>query len=214
MNLDDYAYNQDDRWYVNPQVALDEQNAFINNLRNLQAQDNAQITQQTRNLGTQVPSQLGGLVGGGGYFRSRYQTPQTNQTIANLRTAAQAQALQTLLANEIEKAKKKYKDAQNSATSGNVDPWSIINAGNEGKKYKTEYAGTVEDEIVTDSTGKDISKTVQQGEDELDEDYIARIGRLYANGEISEEDFQNAYHWYMMNTNPAITTTPTNLGYF
>lgn len=146
MNLDDYAYNQDDRWYVNPQVALDEQNAFINNLRNLQAQDNAQITQQTRNLGTQVPSQLGGLVGGGGYFKSRYQTPQTNQTVANLRTAAQAQALQTLLANEIEKAKKKYKDAQNAATSGNVDPWSIINDGNDGKKLKTEPAGTIEEE--------------------------------------------------------------------
>lgn len=146
MNLDDYAYNQDDRWYVNPLVALDEQNAFINNLRNLQAQDNAQITQQTRNLGTQVPSQLGGLVGGSGYFRSRFQTPQTNQTIANLRTTAQAQALQTLLANEIEKAKKKYKDAQNASTAGNVDPWSIINDGNDGKKLKTEPAGTVEEE--------------------------------------------------------------------
>lgn len=146
MNLSDYAYNQDDRWYVNPQVALNEQNAFINNLRNLQAQDNAQITQQTRNLGTQVPSQLGGLVGGGGYFKSRYQTPQTNQTVANLRTAAQAQALQTLLANEIEKAKKKYKDAQNASTAGNVDPWSIINDGNDGKKLPTEYAGTIEEE--------------------------------------------------------------------
>lgn len=147
MNLDDYAYNQDDRWYVNPQVALDEQNAFINNLRNLQAQDNAQITQQTRSLGTQVPSQLGGLVGGGGYFRSRLQTPQTNQTIANLRTAAQSQALQTLLYNELEKAKKKYKDAQNAATAGNVDPWSIINEGNDGKKYPTEYAGTVTEKL-------------------------------------------------------------------
>ena len=71
MNLEDYAYEDDGRWYIRPEVALNEQNAFINNYRNIEAQNNAQIAQQTRALGTQVPSQLGGLVGGGGYFRSR-----------------------------------------------------------------------------------------------------------------------------------------------
>lgn len=115
MNLEDYAYNQDDRWYVDPQVALDEQNAFINNIRAEQAQNNAQIESQTRALGTQVPSQLGGLVGGGGYFRSRYQTPQTNQAIADLRATAQAQAMKQLLKNEVEKAKKAYSDAYRKA---------------------------------------------------------------------------------------------------
>lgn len=116
MNLEDYAYNQDGRWYVDPQVALDEQNAFINNIRAEQAQNNAQIESQTRALGTQVPSQMGGLVGGGGYFRSRYQTPQTNQAIADLRATAQAQAMKQLLKNEVEKAKKAYSDAYRKAT--------------------------------------------------------------------------------------------------
>ena len=145
MNLEDYAYNEDDRWYVNPQVSLDEQNAFINNLRNLQAQDNAQITQQTRGLGTQIPSNLGGLVGGGSYFRSRYQTPQTNKTIADLRAVAQNQALQTALNNELEKAKKKYRDSQNNALKKNGlndVPLTVTDAGGEGDKYKTEYKGS------------------------------------------------------------------------
>lgn len=118
MNLDDFSYEYDGRRYVDPNVLLADQNAFIDNYRNLQAQNNAQIAQQTRALGTQVPSQLGGLTGGGSYFKSRYQTPQTNQAIAELRTAAQAQALQQALQNELEKAKKKYKDAQNKATAG------------------------------------------------------------------------------------------------
>lgn len=152
MNLEDYAYNEDDRWYVNPQVSLDEQNAFINNLRNLQAQDNAQITQQTRGLGTQVPSNLGGLVGGGSYFRSRYQTPQTNKTIADLRAVAQNQALQTALNNELEKAKKKYRDSQNNSLKKNGlndVPLTITDAGGEGDKYKTEYKGNSKDEAKT-----------------------------------------------------------------
>lgn len=115
MNLEDYAYNEGDRWYIDPQVSLDEQNAFINNLRGLQAQDNAQIERQTRALGTQVPSQLGGLVGAGSYFRSRYQTPQTNQTVADLRAVAQAKALETAISNEIAKKQKQYKDAYRAA---------------------------------------------------------------------------------------------------
>ena len=115
MNLDDFSYIDNDRRYVNPQVSLNEQNAFIDNLRNTQGQDTAQIRQDTYNLGTAVPSNLGGLAGGSGYFRSRYQTPQTNSMVADLRAAAQSQALSTLLNNEIGKAKKRYSDAYRAA---------------------------------------------------------------------------------------------------
>lgn len=161
MNLEDYAYNEDDRWYVNPQVSLDEQNAFINNLRSLQAQDNAQITQQTRGLGTQVPSQLGGLTGGGSYFRSRYQTPRTNQTIAELRAAAQQQALNTAMQNEIDKLKKQYNAAYRKASlgggsgSGGTSDYLkeletlFSNTKNQGDTQDTEYAGT-EEVTITD----------------------------------------------------------------
>lgn len=161
MNLEDYAYEDDGRWYIRPEVALNEQNAFINNYRNIEAQNNAQIAQQTRALGTQVPSQLGGLVGGGGYFRSRYQTPQTNQVVADLRSQMQGQALQTVLQNELEKAKKKYKDAQNSAlkpsNTSNTNPWSVDDRGtDDSKKRDTEFVGTEEEDITTESFGNNI----------------------------------------------------------
>lgn len=115
MNLDDFSYTENDRRYINPQVSLDEQNAFIDNLRNMQQTNTAKITQDTRNLGTQVPSNLGGLGGGTNYFKSRYQTPQTNTLASELRTTAQAQALNTLMSNEIAKAKKRYNDAYRAA---------------------------------------------------------------------------------------------------
>ena len=108
------------RYYKNPQVALDESNKFIDNLRSTQQANNQQIQTDTYNLGTAVPSNLGGLTspvtdgnGGAGmsYFTSRYQTPQTSSAVANLRAAAQAQALNEVLANEQAIWKKRYQDA-------------------------------------------------------------------------------------------------------
>jgi hypothetical protein len=66
-------------------------------------------------LGTDVPSNLGGLGGGTSYFKSRYQTPQTNSMMADLRATAQANALNTLMSNELAKAKKRYNDAYRAA---------------------------------------------------------------------------------------------------
>lgn len=112
----------EDREYINPQVSLDEQNAFIDNLRQTQQQNTGEIVQQTRNLGTEVPSNLGGLVGGEGYWTSRYQTPQTNALTSQLRATAQAQALNDVLANEQAMWKKRYQDAyrnyQKKSSSG------------------------------------------------------------------------------------------------
>lgn len=104
------------RAYVNPQTALDESNAFIENLRNTQQSNNQQIQTDTYNLGTAVPSNLGGLTSPTGdaglsYFTSRYQTPQTNAVVENLRSVAQATALNQALQNEQEKWKKRYNDA-------------------------------------------------------------------------------------------------------
>lgn len=114
------------RTYVNPQAALGESDTFIDNLRQTQQANTQQITQDTYNLGTAVPSNLGGLMGGEGYWTSRYQTPQTNATVANLRSAAQAKALNDVLANEQAIWKNRYqqayrnyqKRAYNKANSG------------------------------------------------------------------------------------------------
>lgn len=99
------------RTYVNPQAALGESDTFIDNLRQTQQANTQQIAQDTYNLGTAVPSNLGGLMGGEGYWTSRYQTPQTNATVANLRAAAQAKALNDVLANEQAIWKNRYQQA-------------------------------------------------------------------------------------------------------
>ena len=111
MNLDDFSTTVDEQRYINPQVALDESNAFIQNLRNTQQARTADIAQETYNLGTSVPSNLGGLGGAGTYFTSRYQTPQTSEVIANLRATAQAQALNDAMNNLVAQAQQRYNKA-------------------------------------------------------------------------------------------------------
>ncbi len=107
------------RQYLNPQTGLDESNAFIENLRATQGQQNQQIASDTYNLGTDVQSVQGGLGANTpanmGYFTSRYQTPQTNSAVANLRAAAQASALNEVLSNEQAIWKKRYNDAYKAA---------------------------------------------------------------------------------------------------
>ena len=115
--LDDKDFVEvEGRYYANPQTSLDESNAFIENLRDIQQTNNQQIQTDTYNLGTAVSSNLGGLTSPSGdvglsYFTSRYQTPQTNAAVANLRSVAQANALNQALQNEQEIWKKRYNDA-------------------------------------------------------------------------------------------------------
>lgn len=110
--LPDNEYTEfEDRYYVNPQVALDEGNKFIDNLRSTQQTNNQQIRNQAYNLGKAVPSNLGGLVGGEGYFTSRYQTPQMTSLANNLRATNQANALKSVLENDSNAWKKRYTQA-------------------------------------------------------------------------------------------------------
>ena len=135
MNLDDFSYTENDRRYINPQVSLAEQNAFINNLRNNQQDWTDETISVTENLGTKIPSQLGGLTGGSGYFASRYQTPQTNSMVSDLRAAAQSQALSQLMNNEIAKAQKRYSDAYRAAKKRESDANSNGGNGNDLADY-------------------------------------------------------------------------------
>lgn len=138
MNLDDFSYTENDRRYINPQVSLAEQNAFINNLRNNQQDWTDETISVTENLGTKIPSQLGGLTGGSGYFASRYQTPQTNSMVSDLRAAAQSQALSQLMNNEIAKAQKRYNDAYRAAKKRESDASSNGGNGNDLAEYLKE----------------------------------------------------------------------------
>lgn len=99
------------RAYANPQVAIDETNTFIDNLRSTQGKQNQEIFTDTQMLGMDIPTNQGGLMGANSYFTSRYQTPQTNSAVANLRATAQAAALNEVLSNEQAIWKKRYQDA-------------------------------------------------------------------------------------------------------
>ena len=133
------------RTYVNPQVALGESDTFIDNLRQTQQANTQQIAQDTYDLGTAVPSNLGGLMGGEGYWTSRYQTPQTNATVANLRAAAQAKALNDVLANEQAIWKNRYQQAYRNYQKRQYD---------KANTPKTQNPGT------TDSSEPDVEKNV------------------------------------------------------
>lgn len=146
----------DGRAYLNPQVALDESNTFIDNLRATQGQQNQEITSDTQMLGTNVPSNLGGLTGAESYFTSRYQTPQTNANIANLRATAQAAALNEVLANEQAIWKKRYQDAYRKYQKSAYDKAnrSYGGGGTTGAPETTQVTGGVEE------TPTDASSTV------------------------------------------------------
>ena len=110
MNNDEY-YDFENRRYISPTLSSGEQQQFIENFRGIQNQNNQQIMQQTRNLGTDVPSNLGGLTGGESYFNARYQTPQVDNMVSSLKAAAQAQALNDVMSNYQAQLKNRYNQA-------------------------------------------------------------------------------------------------------
>lgn len=136
--------------YINPQVGLDESTSFIENLRATQGQQNQEIAQQTQRLGTDISTNLGGLTGAEGYFTSRYQTPQTNAVVANLRATAQAAALNEVLANEQAIWKQRYQNAYRNyqRKQYNKDYGGGSGGGGDGDKNKSTWDGDTEDEVI------------------------------------------------------------------
>lgn len=135
------------RAYLNPQVGLDESNTFIENLRASQGKQNQEIFSDTQKLGTDIPTNLGGLTGANSYFTSRYQTPQTNTAVSGLRAAAQAQALSEVLSNQEAMWKKRYQDAYRNYQKKQYDKLNYGGNGNPGQEYGK---GDVE-ELATDT---------------------------------------------------------------
>lgn len=163
--MNDFSYEENGRRYIDPNVSLNEQNAFIQNLRDTQGERNAQIARQTHNLGTDVPSNLGGLNGSEAYFNARYQTPQTNNLVGNLKETAQATALTTALNNELEKAKQRYSNAyraaqkrQNSNNNSNTpSELKLETVTDSGEGEVNENQNTGPGMIVQDDKGNKIN---------------------------------------------------------
>lgn len=149
------------RSYLNPNLPVERTNAFIDNLRSTQQANNQEINTQTQQLGTDVPSNLGGLTGAGSYFTSRYQTPQTNAVVQGLRTAAQSAALSQALENEQAMWKKRYQDAyrnyqkrehDKANKTNSVDPYK--NPEGEDPDYETTTPAGTSETSVSGMSGK------------------------------------------------------------
>jgi hypothetical protein len=161
MNLDDFSTVVDEQRYIKPQVALDESNAFIQNLRDTQKANTSEIAQDTYNLGTAVPSNIGGLGGGGSYFNARYQTPQTNAMVADLKATAQAQALNDAMNNALAQAKERYNKAykaysrRRGSGGGGGTTASIISSTTPTSTQKKLLIGTNNKKDTTKISGGD-----------------------------------------------------------
>lgn len=146
---DNEFYTFEDRAYIQPTVSSDEQEAFINNLRDVQARNNADIAQQTRNLGTDISSNLGGLGGGEAYFNSRYQTPQVNEMVDTLKAASQAEVAQDVMQNYQAQLKERYNQAarkaqQRQRASRNAYYRSLLGGNNSSNKNSSGWNGDID----------------------------------------------------------------------
>lgn len=148
------------RVYSNPQVGLDETNTFIDNLRATQGQQNQEITQQTQRLGTDVPTILGGLTGADSYFTSRYQIPQTNANVANLRATAQAAALNEVLANEQAIWKNRYQNAYRNYQKRQYDRSRYGSGGGGSNKSSTDDQLPISGNVVEEDTTGTVTSVV------------------------------------------------------
>lgn len=175
------------RYYVNPQISLDESNTFIDNLRTSQGQQNQEIFTDTQRLGTDVPSDLGGLTGAGSYFTSRYQTPQTASNIANLRATAQASALNQVLANEEAMWKKRYNDAYRAYQKRTSGGGGDEDKGDVDEEETTTEIGSVTTEGIAKSMyDKKFLEYKNQGLSTIEAEALAKADMGIANVVNSE----------------------------
>lgn len=199
MNLDQFSTVVDDQRYINPQVALDESNAFIQNLRDTQQARTSEIARDTYNLGTAVPSNLGGLGGSDSYFTSRYQTPQTNTLIADLKATAQAQALSDAMNNAVAQAKQRYNNAYKKYSKRHSGSGGTT--GTTGTTPANPTTGGTDKEDTTENPFWTATRTKSQGNDvvyyglykltrnegESDNDWAERSNKW-----IAQMDIQNS----------------------
>lgn len=114
MNNQEY-YDYEDRRYVNPVTSRDEQLAFANNLRSVADNDIAKIKSDTYNLGTHVPSNIGGLTGSTGLWNKNYVSPKVESMTQGLRAVAQSSALENAMNNYLGQKKQQYQNAYKAA---------------------------------------------------------------------------------------------------
>ena len=200
------------RAYLNPQVGLDESTSFIDNLRATQGQQNQEIAEQTYNLGTAVPSVQGGLgtntPANMNYFTSRYQTPMTNSNVANLRAAAQATALNEVLANEQAIWKKKYQDAYRAYQKRNYNRSRYGSGGGGGNTGGGGGGPTSEGGVDYNDTALTGQGRLELTEEDLKEGGVFLVEP--ASGNIIGEGFSGNNPRYVRNSDGSYTKVSTS----
>lgn len=161
--MNNESYDFEDRKYVNPTLSRDEQLAFVDNLRSVQQNDMAKIAQDTHNLGSDLPSNEGGLTGSEGLWNAQYVDPKVNEMVASLKSAAQAQALNNILTNHQDQWQQRYNEAYRAAEK-RKEALDYDKGGNNSGK---NAGGEVDDDDPdwTDNTGgsKEVAKVEVEG---------------------------------------------------
>lgn len=179
MNENEYL-KVNDRYYTNPQLSVDKSEQFLEKLKTAQAEGNARIAQQTHNLGTDVPSSMGGLTGSGGVWRQRYQNPQINSMVADLKATAQAQALNETMSNLLAQKQQEYKNAYRSAYKKAAKKSGGSGGNNSNTSNTSNWNGEIEDVIIDETTTTDTDNNNTTTPPKV-EDYIEDVDEQYKN---------------------------------
>lgn len=172
--MNDEVSTFEEREYISPTLSRDEQLSFIENLRQVQAQNQQQVNDETHALGTDVTSNLGGLTGAQGLWADQYVNPQVQSMTANLTKVAQADAakaamqnLSNMWSNRYNQAKRAYNRRANTASPANTTQgdvsydtdkvdiltqkagqapagWAYISVAGRDRWYKTNADGTID----------------------------------------------------------------------
>lgn len=155
--MENETFDFENRTYINPDLSRDEQMQFIDTLRGMQDRNAQEIGRETHALGTDVPSNLGGLGGAEETWNARYQEPQMNTVAAQLKTAAQQTALNNALSNYSNMLQNRYNQAyrdyqkraynySRSNTGGGTNPTNPSGDGKKDPDLDTTKYSVVNDE--------------------------------------------------------------------
>lgn len=132
QELDKFSTEQEGKRYLDPNVYVQEGDQFIDNLRNVQNQHNAEIQRTSDMLGTYpaTQSQMGGL-GGDSYFVRSYQTTPSLSLAAQIRATNQAKAFEQAAKNDLEYWSNKYDKLLSEKRKAASNPGNPSNPGTE-----------------------------------------------------------------------------------